>query len=166
VSSNLWGVPVHPEIMDYPPVQPRSGKRGVARKPRAAVLAVSGASRILLGIMFGVFGFNGFVHFLPNPPYIPPTAMAFYGAMMTSHFAYFVFGVQVVAGLLVLFKRYVPFALVMLGAVLANIFAFHITMWPQAIFPMPIIALVLWFLTAWPIRSQFAPIFAQKVEAA
>ena len=166
MSSNLWGVPVHPEIMDYPPVQPRSGKRGVARKPRAAVLAVSGASRILLGIMFGVLGFNGFVHFLPNPPYIPPTAMAFYGAMMTSHFAYFVFGVQVVAGLLVLFKRYVPFALVMLGAVLANIFAFHITMWPQAIFPMPIIALVLWFLTAWPIRSQFAPIFAQKVEAA
>jgi hypothetical protein len=111
-------------------------------------------------------GFNGFVQFIPSPPYIPPTAMAFYGAMMTSHFAYFVFGVQVISGLLVLFNRYVPFALFMLGAVLANIFAFHITMWPQALFPMPIVALVLWFLTAWPIRSQFAPLFVQKVEAA
>jgi len=130
------------------------------------VKAVSVAARISLGIVFGVFGFNGFVHFLPNPPYIPPSAMTFAVTMATTHFAWFVFGVQVIAGMLVLFNRYVPFAIVMLGAVLANIFAFHITMWPQAIFPMPIIALVLWFLTAWPIRSQFAPIFAQKVEAA
>jgi len=130
------------------------------------VKAVSVAARISLGIVFGVFGFHGFVHFLPNPPYIPPFAMTFAVTMATTHFAWFVFGVQVIAGMLVLFNRYVPFAIVMLGAVLANIFAFHITMWPQAIFPMPIIALVLWFLTAWPIRSQFAPIFAQKVEAA
>lgn len=166
MSSNLWKVPVHPEIMEYPPVKSGSGKRRVGRKPRTALDVVAGAARILLGIQFGVLGINGFVHFLPNPPYIPPTAMAFYGAMVTSHFAYFVFGVQVISGLLVLFNRYVPFALVMLGAVLANIFAFHITMWPQAIFPMPVIALALWFLTAWPIRSQFAPIFVQKVEAA
>lgn len=166
MSTNLWGVPVHPEIMDYPPVQRKSGKRRVARGPRTAVKAVSVAARILLGIMFVVFGFNGFVHFLPNPPYIPPPAMTFAVTMAATHFAWFVFGVQVIAGMLVLLNRYVPFAIIMLGAVLANIFAFHITMWPQAIFPMPVIALVLWFLTAWPIRSQFAPLFAQKVEAA
>lgn len=166
MSSNLWGVPIHPEIMENPPVHTESKKRRVARTPRTATKVALAAARILLGIQFGVLGLNGFVHFLPNPPYIPPVAMVFSVAMATSHFAYFVFGVQVIAGLLVLFNRYVPFALVMLGAVIANIFAFHITMWPQAIFPMPVIALVLWFFTAWPIRSQFAQIFVQKVEAA
>ncbi|HYK52024.1 MAG TPA: hypothetical protein VEV38_00625, partial [Candidatus Eremiobacteraceae bacterium] len=131
-----------------------------------AMRTVSTIARVLLGIQFGVLGLNGFVPFIPAPPHIPQQAIAFATAMAVTHFSYFVFGVQVIAGLLVLFNRYVPLALVALGAVLANIFAFHITMWPQAIFPMPILALVLWFLTAWPIRSQFAPLFAQKVEAA
>jgi len=121
---------------------------------------------VLLGIQFGFLGLNGFVPFIPAPPHIPQLAVTFATAMAVSHFSYFVFGVQVIAGLLVLLNRYVPLALVVLGAVLANIFAFHITMWPQAIFPMPVLALVLWFLTAWPIRSQLAPLFAQKVEAA
>ena len=64
-------------------------------------------------------------------------AVTFAGAMAASHFTYFVFGVQVIAGLLVLLNRYVPLAIVTLAAVLANIWAFHITMWPSAIFPMP-----------------------------
>lgn len=123
-------------------------------------------ARILLGIQFGILGFNGFVTFLPNPPYIPPAAAAFFGAMVSSHFSYFVFGAQVVAGLLVLFNRYVPLALVILAAVLANIWAFHITMWPAAIFPMPVIATILWFIVAWSIRSSFSPLFAKKVEPA
>jgi putative oxidoreductase len=169
MSSNLWGVPgipIHPEIMECPPIQPAKGKPSARHRPGAAIRTVSTIARVLLGIQFVVFGFNGFVRFLPAPPSIPPHAFAFYAAITVPHFTYFVFGVQLIAGLLVLVNRYVPLALVALGAVLANIFAFHITMWPQAIFPMPILALALWFLTAWPIRSQFAPIFAQKVEAA
>ena len=165
MSSNLWGVPVHPEIMECPPLNAESGKSHAHRRPRAIMKTVSTIARVLLGIQFGFLGLNGFVMFIPAPPYIPPAAVTFATAMAVTHFSYFVFGVQVIAGLLVLFNRYVPLALVALGAVIANIFAFHITMWPQAIFPMPIIALVLWFLTAWPIRSQFAPLFVQKVEA-
>ncbi len=169
MGSNLWGVPgipVHPEIMECPPLQPLSAKPRSRGRPSAAMNRVATIARVLLGIQFVIFGLNGFVRFLPAPPSIPPLAAAFYAAIVTSHFTFFVFGVQLIAGLLVLVNRYVPLALVVLGAVLANIFAFHITMWPQAIFPMPIVALVLWFLTAWPIRSQFAPLFAQKVEAA
>jgi len=168
MSSNLWGVPgipLHPEIMECPPIQPETGKPKARRRPSAAANIVPTIARVLLGVQFVIFGLNGLVRFLPAPPSIPPDAAAFYAAMVAPHFAYFVFGVQLIAGLLVLVNRYVPLALVALGAVLANIFAFHITMWPQAIFPMPIIALVLWFLTAWPIRSQFAPLFVQKVEA-
>ncbi len=125
---------------------------------------VYSVARILLGIQFGILGFNGFIPFLPAPHTIPPAAMAFASAMAVTHFTYFVFGAQVIAGLLVLFNRYVPLALVVLAAVLANVFAFHITMWPATIFPMPIVSLVLWFLVAWPIRAHFSPLFAQKAE--
>lgn len=123
-------------------------------------------ARILLGLIFGALGMNGFVPFIPNPPTIPAPALAFFSAMASTHFSYFVFGAQVLAGLLLLANRYVPLALVVLGAVLANILAFHITMWPAALVPMPALATILWFVTAWPIRTHFAPIFTQKVEVA
>ncbi len=119
-------------------------------------------ARILLGLIFGVLGINGFVPFMPNPPSIPPTAGAFFGAMATSHFSYFVFGVQVLSGILLLVNRYVPLALVALAGVIANILAFHIAMWPATLVPMPIVVTVLWFIVAWPLRAHFAPLFAAK----
>jgi uncharacterized membrane protein YphA (DoxX/SURF4 family) len=109
-------------------------------------------------------GLNGFLLFLPPPPTgIPPNAMAFSGAMFASHYVYFTSGVQLLAGLLLLVNRFVPFAVVVLAAVLVNILAFHITMWPQTLFPLPILAVVLWFLTAWPLRERFAPLFTARV---
>lgn len=71
--------------------------------------------------------------------------------------------VQVLAGVLLLLDQYVPLALIVLAAVLVNILTFHVTMMPQALFPMPIVAVILWFLTAWPLRRHFALLFARKV---
>ncbi len=105
---------------------------------------------------------NGFVTFLPNPTSIPATAGAFFGAMMTSHFSYLVFGVQVLAGVLLLLNRYVPLALLLLAAVIANILTFHITMWPATLIPMPVIVTILWFVVAWPFRARFTALFTAK----
>jgi putative oxidoreductase len=121
-------------------------------------------ARVVLGLIFGVLGMNGFIFFLPSPASIPATAMAFSGAMVSSHFSYWVFGVQVFGGILLLANRYVLLALVLLAGVLTNVLAFHITMWPAALFPMPIVATVLWCIVAWSIRPYFAPLFVQKVE--
>jgi uncharacterized membrane protein YphA (DoxX/SURF4 family) len=160
--STLWGNQTHFEAVDVPgkrsAVQP--GTRGHQR-----VKTVYLVSRLLLGLIFGVLGLNGFVSFMPTPPSIPPAAMTFFGAMVTTHFSYFVFGAQVIAGFLVLFNRYVPLAIVTLAAILANIWAYHITMWPAGIFPMPIVATILWFIVAWSIRRAFAPLLIKKVEA-
>lgn len=82
--------------------------------------------------------------------------------MVSSHFSYFVFGVQVLCGILLLVNRYVPLAIVLLAAVIANILEFHITMWPAALIPMPALVTVLWFIVAWPLRAQFAPLFTSK----
>jgi hypothetical protein len=110
-------------------------------------------------------GLNGFLLFMPPPPMtaFPHNAMIFNEALFASHYVYMTSGVQAVAGLLLVINRYVPFAIVVLAGVLVNIVTFHITMWPQALVPMPIIAIVLWFLAAWPLRKQFAPLFAARV---
>jgi uncharacterized membrane protein YphA (DoxX/SURF4 family) len=128
---------------------------------------VYNGARVLLGLLFFVMGLNGFLLFIPPPPMatFPHNAMIFNEAMFASHYMYMTSGVQVLAGLLLVINRYVPFALIVLAAVLANILTFHITMWPETLFPTPIVALVLWFLTAWPLRAHFAPLFAAKVSA-
>jgi len=121
------------------------------------------AARILLGLIFLLFGLNGFLLFMPSPPHIPGNAGAFSGAMMTSHYVYLTAGVQVLGGLLLLLNRCVPLALVLLAAVIANILTFHITMMPQALVPFPILVTVLWFLVAWPLREYLAPLLTRRV---
>jgi putative oxidoreductase len=119
-------------------------------------------ARILLGLTFTVFGLNGFLLFIPPPPHIPGNAGAFSGAMMASHYVYLTAGAQVLGGVLLLSNQYVPLALVMLAAVIVNILAFHITMWPQSLVPFPVLVTILWFVVAWPLRAHFAPLFARK----
>ena len=119
-------------------------------------------ARILLGLMFTVFGLNGFLLFLPPPPHIPGNAGAFSGAMMASHYVYLTAGAQVLGGVLLLANQYVPLALVILAAVIVNILTFHITMWPQSLVPFPVLVTILWFIVAWPLRAHFAPLFARK----
>ncbi len=119
-------------------------------------------ARILLGVMFTVFGLNGFFHFIPAPAFPPGYLADFFTALIGSGFYITVFGVQLICGILLLINQYVPLAIVALAAVLANILTFHATMNPQG-FPLAIVATILWFLTAWPIRAQFSCIFARQV---
>lgn len=118
-------------------------------------------ARVLLGLLFVFVGLNGFLLFIPPPPNgLPHNAVVFNTVMFETHYVYMTSGVQVIAGLLLLVNRFVMFALIVLAAVLVNILTFHITMWPQALLPMPIVALVLWFIVAWPLRERFAPLFS------
>ena len=87
-------------------------------------------ARYLLGLMFTVFGLNGFLNFIHQPPPTNPLALQFFGAIVASHFAAFFFAWQVLGGLLLLFGRFVPLALTILAAELYNILAFHLTMSP------------------------------------
>lgn len=63
-------------------------------------------SRVLLGLIFVVFGLNGFLHFIPSPQY-QGVAGQFIGAIFTSHFYIVVFLTQIFGGLLLLADRYV-----------------------------------------------------------
>jgi putative oxidoreductase len=90
---------------------------------------VSVIARYLLGLMFTVFGLNGFLNFIHQPP-TNPLAIQFFVAISASHFAAFFFAVQLIGGLLLLSGFFVPLALTVLAAELYNILAFHLTLSP------------------------------------
>lgn len=123
---------------------------------------VFAAARLLLGLIFFVFGLNGFLFFIPAPAHIPGAAGAFSGAMFTSHFMWFTSGVQLICGIMLLSNQYVPLALIVLGAVLSNILVFHITMLPSGL-PLALVTTAIWVVACWPYRSYFAPLFARTV---
>jgi putative oxidoreductase len=118
-------------------------------------------ARYLLGLIFTVFGLNGFLNFIHQPPPTNPLALQFFGAISASHFAAFFFALQVLGGLLLLSGFFVPLALTLLAAELYNILAFHLTMAPGSIAPA-LVACVLWILVFLQYRESFKGIFRAK----
>ncbi|HXC96179.1 MAG TPA: hypothetical protein VNU92_10785 [Edaphobacter sp.] len=121
---------------------------------------VSLIARYLLGLMFTVFGLNGFLNFIHQPPPTNPVAIQFFVAVGTSHFAAFFFAAQVIGGLLLLAGVFVPLALTVLAAELYNILAFHLTLSP-GIAPA-LVACVLWVLVFLRYRSSFRGVLAPR----
>jgi putative oxidoreductase len=118
-------------------------------------------SRILLGLIFVVFGLNGFLYFLPMGPMPSGLAGQFIGALVQSHVQLVVAGLQVLGGALLLVNRYVPLALVILGPVIVNIFLFHAFMAPSGL-PLAIVVIILWIIVFVRHRQYFSGIFAQR----
>jgi len=117
-------------------------------------------ARLLLGLIFLVFGLNGFLHFIPMPP---PKGLAaqFGGAIFASRYWVVIFGIQVIGGVLLLVNRFVPLALVLLGPVIVNIFFFHVLMAPEGI-PLATVVVVLWLILAVRYKQYLAGIFVQN----
>lgn len=124
---------------------------------------IPGAARTLLGLIFFVFGLNGFLHFLPQPPMEGPPA-DFVGALVASGFVMLlVKGVEVAAGLMLLSNRFVPLALALLAPIVVAIVGFHTVLAPAGA-PMALFVLALELYLAWSYRSAFAPMLAARVE--
>ena len=117
-------------------------------------------ARILLGLIFLVFGLNGFLHFIPMPP---PTGLAgqFSGALAASHFFTVVFLVQLVGGLLLLSNRFVALGLTILGPIIVSIVLFHALMAPSGL-PMATLVTVSWIVVAVRTRGYLAAIFQPR----
>jgi putative oxidoreductase len=118
-------------------------------------------ARYLLGLIFTVFGLNGFLNFIHQPPPANPLAIQFLVSVSESHFAAFFFALQVLGGLLLLSGYFVPLALTVLAAELYNILAFHLTLAPASIGPA-LVASVLWVLVFLQYRESFKGIFRAK----
>ena len=114
--------------------------------------------RVLLGLVFAVFGSNAFLHFIPTPPMQGP-AGAFIGALISSGYIYPIALLQVVGGLLLLIGgRFVPLGLTLLGPVIVNIVLYHIFLDPSGLAMACVISLLALFLL-WVYRFKFPAIF-------
>ena len=113
--------------------------------------------RILLGLIFVVFGLNGFLHFLPQPQ-LPDAAKSFFGGLAaTGYMLPLLFAAQVLGGVLLLLGM-VPLGLLILAPVIVNIIGFHIFLAPDGL-PLAIVVAVLALFLAWTHREVYAPLF-------
>ena len=95
-------------------------------------------SRYLLGLVFVVFGLNGFLHFIPQGPMPTGVAGEFMATiMMESHYMVPVFAFQVIGGVLLLINRYVPLGLTILAPIIVNILIVHTLLLPARGPPRP-----------------------------
>ena len=119
-------------------------------------------SRFLLGLIFLVLGLTGFLHFIAMPP-SSEVADQFIGTSFVSKYLLVVCALQVVSGTLLLLNRYVPLALTILGAIIANILLFQILANPAG-FGLALVVTILWAVVFASVHSAFAAIFESRVE--
>ena len=120
------------------------------------------SARIVLGLIYFVFGLNFFFHFLPTPPSSGGVAEAFTGGLFQSgYFFPMLKGIEVVLGALLLVGLFVPLALVALMPISINILLFHAFLSPGNTL-MGVIIVLLHVYLAWSYRDYFKPLFIRK----
>ena len=114
--------------------------------------------RVLLGLVFAVFGSNTFLHFIPPQP-MPDQASAFIGALISSGYIYPIAILQIAGGVCLLIgARFVPLGLTLLGPVIVNIMLYHIFL-DQSGLPMAGVISIFALFLLWMHRDKFPAIF-------
>jgi putative oxidoreductase len=119
--------------------------------------------RLLLGLMFFVFGLNNILHLfkLPAPS---GDALIWMGIMGAHGWMTFVGVIMVVGGLLLLVGRFVPLGLTLIAPVIVNILLYHALLWPHGAVA-GIVAAVLEIVLLIAYHSSFAGLFVPNPEA-
>ena len=120
------------------------------------------AARLILGLIFFVFGLNGMVMIITGAgfismPAMPEAAGSFMGALMASKFSIVLLKItEVSMGALLLIGFYVPMALVVLTVVIYHILLFHIFLAPGGLGMAILLVVLHGFLTHcyWPYFKQ------------
>ncbi len=120
--------------------------------------AVIGA-RVLLGLIFTVFGLHGFFHFSFIPmPEMSEAGGTFMGALVgTGYFMIVVKAVEVLAGLMILTGRFLPLGLILLAPVTVHILLFHLFLDPAGM-GMAIFVVAMQLFLAWSYRDSYSGI--------
>ncbi len=114
--------------------------------------------RVLLGLIFVVFGLDGLVHFMPLPP-MPPPARAVIDVLMSYGIFQLAKGIEIAAGLMLLANVRVPLAVLLLAPVVVNIAWFDAALDPMSL-PVVVLLVGLMAMVAWPVRGQLQRVWA------
>lgn len=121
--------------------------------------------RSLLGLVFLVFGLNGFLGFLQMPP-PEGVALTFMGGLGASgYFFPLLKGTEVLVGLALLLGRFVPLALTVLAPITLNILAFHLFLAPDGLWKA-LVLVALQVGLAWSYRDAFRALLAPRAQPA
>lgn len=120
-------------------------------------------ARVLMGLIFFVFGLNGFLNFIPMPP-LPEQADAFMGALAATGYFFPVLKItEIICGALLLTNFFAPLALVILSPIIIQIVLFHGILTPGLEnLAMPIILVVLSLILAVSWKHKYAPLLQAK----
>jgi putative oxidoreductase len=118
-------------------------------------------SRILLGLVFLVFGLNGFLMFIPTGPLPTGLAGQFVTVLLQSHYVLVISACQVAGGTLLLVNRYVPLGLTILGPIIVNILLYHLLLFHMGV-GIAVVVAILWGIVAYHHRQAFSGLFVQK----
>jgi uncharacterized membrane protein YphA (DoxX/SURF4 family) len=116
-------------------------------------------ARVLLGLIFLVFGSNAFLHFLPMPALPQGVTGEYLHSFFASGYVYVIGALQVIGGLLLLIGRFVPLGLTILGGIIVNIWIFHLLMAPEGV-PPAIVVTILELFLIWRYRDAFKGILS------
>src|ERR1700686_1171807 len=172
ITSQTWSVPWKPRLIKNLNLQEVYIINGIEinmidaiewrpiQKENPVMRTASTIARYLAGIIFLVFGLNGFLNFIPLPP---PGGIAgqFMGALYASHYLWVIFAFQVIAAVLLLVNRYVSLAVAVLAPVIVNILVFHALMAPSGL-PLALFVAILWALIFADVRPAFAGLFQPR----
>jgi len=111
-------------------------------------------ARLLLGLIFVVFGSNAFLHFIPMPPIPQNLAGDFVKVFFASGYVYVIGALQLVGGLFLLVGLFVPLGLTIFAAIIFNILVFHTLMAPEG-FPPALVVTALELFLLWQYRAAF-----------
>jgi putative oxidoreductase len=125
---------------------------------RAVVVA-----RILLGLIFVVFGLNGFFLFI-TPPEHTPVGNDFINLLVSTGFMYVEKTFEIIGGALLLLDLYVPLGLAILAPIVVSILLFHLLMERNTLV-IGVVPFLLWFFLVWAYRWQFAPLLVRRADA-
>ncbi|NCN10680.1 MAG: DoxX family protein [Leptospira sp.] len=89
-------------------------------------------ARYLMGLIFLVFGLNGFLHFID--PGLKGAPLDFIMSLVNSGYLMNLIKItEIIIGVLLLANLYVPLALVIIAPISLNIFLFHAFLEPQGL---------------------------------
>src|SRR5437660_7845507 len=117
--------------------------------------------RILLGLMFLLFGLNGFLNFIPTPKDMPQEIMNVMSVLMKAGYMTVVSGAEVLIAVMLLTNCFVPLALALLAPIVVGILTYHIAMQPATIGP-GIVVLVMELFLAWAYCAGFRPMLPPR----
>jgi uncharacterized membrane protein YphA (DoxX/SURF4 family) len=138
------------------PMETRPGTKRSASRILTAII------RVLLGVMFLVFGLNGFLNFIPAPKDLPPDLVTVSTGLMKGGYMTVVSATEILVALLLLTNLFVPLALALLAPIVVGIITFHVAIAPATIVP-GLVVLVMELYLAWAYRGAFRPMLQAKV---